>query len=209
MKILILGASGPLGRHLVGAALERGHEVTAFVRDPAKLPRRHDRLRVAIGDALDAQSLDAAMDGQEAIVSSLGVGLSLRSGGLIGAAMPAILAAMERRSLRRLVAVSAFGVGHTREDAPLLPRIVFRTLLRDIYADKNAGDDALKRSAFDWTIVAPVRLTDGPRTGKARAGERLRLAALPSVSRADVAQFVLDEIERPRHLRRVVVVAGS
>jgi putative NADH-flavin reductase len=90
----------------------------------------------------------------------------------------------------------------------LVPRLLMRLLLRDVYADKLAGDDALRRSSLDWTIVHPVTLTNGPRSGKYRVGERLALRGFPRVSRADVADFLVAQIEDRSFSRKDVLVSS-
>jgi putative NADH-flavin reductase len=110
----------------------------------------------------------------------------------------AIVPAMERAGVRHLILVSAFGVGESRRDAPLIPRIMYRVLLSDIFADKKAAEDNVRRSNLDWTFVYPVLLSDGPTTGAYRVGERLELRGVPKISRADVAHFIVSELESAR-----------
>jgi putative NADH-flavin reductase len=141
------------------------------------------------------------------VISTLGVGQSFKSGDLISRTAPAIVAGMQEHGVRRLVFTSAFGVGSTRRDAPLLPRLFMATLLRDIYRDKEAGEQAILTSDLDWTIAYPVGLTDGPRTGRYRTGERLSIKGLPRMSRADVADFLLKQVEDRSYIRKGVLVA--
>ena len=208
MKILVLGATGALGREVVAQALKRGHDVTVFVRDPRRLTTPTDRLRVLVGDVLDdGDALTAAVHGQDVVISALGIGKALKPAGLIAGSVPRILRAMERESVRRLVFTSAFGVGETYHDAPFIPRIIFRTLLRRMYADKAAGEVELRRSPLDWTIVYPTRMTDGPATGQYRDGERLTLRGSLTISRADAADFLLAEAEDSAYVRTVVLIS--
>src|SRR6266536_1223360 len=163
-KILVLGGTGGTGRQVVSQALQQGHDITVLVRDPARLNLTSDQLRVVVGSVIDdGPELAAAVRSQDVVISALGVGNSLKSGGLIERSVPAIVRAMESHGVRRLIFTSAFGVGQTYRDVPLLPRIVIRTLLRDLYADKNRGEDELRRmgNGLDWTLVHPVSLTNG------------------------------------------------
>lgn len=208
-RILVLGATGGTGRQVVEQAIASGLDVTVLVRDAAKLPALARPVRVVTGDLLsDGHVLEQAVAGQEVVISALGLGQSFKSGGLIGRAAPAIVAAMERHGVRRLVFTSAFGIGATRRDTPLLPRLFMATLLRDIYADKAAGEAAITRSTLDWTIVYPVGLTNGPKTGAYRLAERLPLSGLPTVSRADVADALLRQIDDQAFVRKGVLVAN-
>ena len=208
MRLLVLGATGATGHQIVMQGLQQGHELTVFVRNPAKLTLRGDRLRVVVGSIPeDADAISAAARGQDAVISALGVRNSLKSGNLISRAMRTIIPAMERQAVRRLILTSAFGVGDTRRDAPLLPRIMYRVLLTDIFADKADAEHYLRESSLDWTLVYPVLLTNGPRTGHYRVGERLSLRGLPMISRADVADFILKQLQDPTYVRKGVAIS--
>jgi putative NADH-flavin reductase len=207
-KLLILGATGGTGRELVAQALGQGHEVTALARRPDQLPPSAG-LRVVAGSLPEnREALAAAMRGQDAVISALGTGASLKSSGLMRRSLPAIRQAMEAAGVRRLIVTSAYGVGPTRRDVPLLPRLMIGLLLRDIYADKAAGEEDLRRSALDWTLVYPVTLTKGPRTGRYRVGERLALRGLPRISRADLADFLLRQVDDGTYVRKGVLISS-
>jgi len=207
VKLLILGATGGTGQQLVAQALEAGHNVTAFVRSPEKIPRGHDRLRLIKGDVVDSgTALADAMRGQDAVVSALGRGLSFKSEHLIQRSVPPILSAMQSQGIQRLVFTSAIGVGETAQHLPLFPRLMARFPLRNIYADKVFGDDLIRHSALAWTLVQPAMLTDGPLTGTYRSGERLEMRGIPKISKADVAHFILTEVEASRYVRKTVLL---
>jgi uncharacterized protein YbjT (DUF2867 family) len=195
-RILVLGATGGTGRHVVEQAAAMDLEVTALVRNPDKLPATRRAVRVVTGDIrTDSPTLRSAYVGQDAVISTIGVGQSFKSGGLIAQAAPLIVGAMREHGVRRLVFTSAFGVGATWQDTPLIPRLFVKTLLRDVYADKAAGEQIIRNSGLDWTIVYPTGLTNGPRTETARVGERLSLSGFPRVSRADVAAALLRQLD--------------
>ena len=115
---------------------------------------------------------------------------------------------MERHDVRRLIVTSAFGVGVTHRDVPLIPRIFFRLKLQDLDRDKEAGEEQLRRSGLDWTLVHPTGLIDAPATGRFRAGERLRPRGFPTIPRADVAHFQVDQIDDPTYVRKGVLVSA-
>ena len=208
MKLLVLGATGGTGQEVVSQALEKGHLVTAFVRDPSRLKFSADRLRVLTGTVTgDGAPLATAVRGQDVVISALGRGMSLKSEDLMAQSMPAIVRAMESEGVRRLIFTSAYGVGVTWRDVPPLGKIVIKVFLRNLYADKVVGEAELQRSVLDWTLVYPVQLTNGPRTGRYRFGERLELHGLPRVSRADVADFILTQFEDRTFLRKGVIVS--
>ena len=209
MKLLVLGATGGTGQEVVSQALEKGHLVTAFVRDPSRLKVPADRLRVLTGTVTgDGAPLATAVRGHDVVISALGRGMSLNSEDLMAQSMPAIVRAMESEGVRRLIFTSAYGVGVTWRDVPPLGKIVIKVFLRNLYADKVVGEAELQRSVLDWTLVYPVQLTNGPRTGRYRFGERLELHGLPRVSRADVADFMLTQVEDRTFVRKGVIVSN-
>ena len=206
MKLLVFGATGPTGRELVSQALAQGHEVTAFARRPEALAPR-ERLRIARGDTRDRASVEAAAGGHDAALSALGIGTSFIPNTLIEDSMKNIVPALERAGVKRFVHMSAFGVGETKNEAPLIPRLFYNTLLAGIFADKLSAERLLRASPLDWTIVYPTLLTHGALTGRYRAGEKLELHGMPSISRADVAHFMLGEAAHPAFVRKAVVLS--
>ena len=207
MHVLILGATRGVGRHVLAQALDGGHDVTAFARTAATIPG-HPRLRAVQGDVSDGGALlNDAMRGQDVVVSALGKGMTLKSEGVIQRSVPPILEAMRATAVRRLIVTSAIGVGETIRDAPLFSRLMIRLLLKDIYADKIAGEQHILRSDLDWTLVQPAQLTDGPLTRTYRAGERLVLRGMPKISRADAAHFIIRQLDDAAYVRKIVLIA--
>ena len=208
MKLVVFGASGGTGQEIVKQALDQGHEVTAFVRDPKKLTIKDSKLHIIEGDVLkDQPAITSAIAGRDAIICALGVANSLKSAGLIAGSLAAIVPAAKKHEVRRLILISAFGVGESARNAPLVPRLMYRLLLGDIYRDKNAGEDIVKASGLNWTIIHPVMLTTGPKTETYRRGGRLELHGIPKVSRADVAHFVLAQLMDKTFLRKTAVIS--
>ena len=188
MKVLVLGATGGTGRHIVTQAHDAGHIVSAF-------------------DRMAELSLAHAVRGQDAVISAIGRGKSFRAQGLIANVVNDILAAMKEAKVRRLIFMSALGVGASYQDSPLPARIFFRTLLRGIYADKAIGDRLIQASDLDWTIVQPAQMTDGPLTGNYRSGEHLKMSGMPQISRADTAQFIVRQLTDTSNVRKTVIVS--
>ena len=222
MRLFILGATGGIGAQLVEQALTRGHRVTAFVRVPEKVGRTHERLTVVGGDPLDAKQLRQALPGNDVVLSAIGPSprprpsftagrknLSAGNGHSEHIARSvhrdlahSLVPAMESASVRRLVAVSS---AFLFSDA-LLPAVFGRLLFRDTVNDVAEMERTIVASKLQWTIVRPPELTDGSRT----ENYRVKNGHLPgfgfSVSRADVAHFMLDEIQAGLHYRKVVGV---
>jgi putative NADH-flavin reductase len=208
-RILVLGATGGTGREVVDQALKLGYDVTAVARHPGRMGRTHERLRLVTADATQAaDGLPDAVRGQDAVISALGQGLRLRSEDLITRSTPRILEAMERERVSRLIVTSAYGVGDTWQDVPPLPRLLIRVFLRDLYADKARAERTLRQSPLDWTLVYPTALTNGPCTGRYRVGERLALGGLPRISRADLAAFLLAQIDDRTYIRKGVLISA-
>jgi len=207
-RILVLGATGGTGREVVLQALAAGHDVTALARTATRLPIEHPKLRTIDG-ALpqDAALLSNAMAGQDVVISALGRGRSLASQRLIEQSVPAVLRAMRAHGVRRLIFTSAIGVGDAVRDIPFLPALFARTLLRGLYADKIIGEGMVRESGLDWTIAQPAGLTDGIRTERYQAAERLALSGVPKISRADVAHFLLAQIEDRTNIGKTLVLA--
>lgn len=207
MKFLVLGATGATGSLLVQRALFDGHELVAYVRTPAKMTPR-EGLTVVEGDVRDADALAEAMRGTDGVISALGYS-TMTPGDLITDSTRAIVQAAERSGTRRVVILSAFGVGDSLAKASTIARIMYSTGGKAIYADKAVGERILITSDLDWTLAYPVRLTNKPATGKARVidlEELTRLPGMPKIPRADVAEFLLRAAVDDTWSRRTAVL---
>ncbi|MEU9668439.1 NAD(P)-binding oxidoreductase [Streptomyces bobili] len=207
MKLLILGATGPTGRHVVDLAVRSGDSVTAFVRDPAALGDLAERVTAVTGDATSQRDLADAAVGHDAIVSALGRGNSVRADGLFTRASTAVTGAAREADVPRLVWLSSFGVGHTFGWSSSAQKLIYGTLLRSIYADKAIADESIRSSGLDWTVVYPTRLTDGPAKGTYRADDRLPMKGNPTISRADVAAFLHAAARGGEWIHRTAVIS--
>jgi len=202
MNLLIFGASGKTGREVVREALARGHRVSAFARDPAKLGVVNPAVRPIRGDVADASAVAAAVPGHDAVVSTLGVGTPLQHDPGVIAGIEHILAAMQVAGLRRLIYQSFIGVHESRAAVGFVLRFIAPLPLRHEIADHETKEALIKASATDWTIVRPPKLTNGPRIAY-RAGENVTTwAPVPTLSRASVAHFIVNELEEPQYLRK-------
>ncbi|MEU1543665.1 NAD(P)-binding oxidoreductase [Actinacidiphila glaucinigra] len=206
MKLLVLGATGPTGRLIVDAALQCGDTVAVLARRPEVLGSLAGLVRVIAGDATSSSDVARAMTGQDAAVSALGRGRSVRARGLFTQAADAVLKAAERTSVSRLVWMSSFGVGDTYAFAHPLQRVMYSTVLRDIYADKKKSEEAIRSSGLAWTLVYPTTLTHGPARGTYRVDDRVKVKLVSRVSRADVAQFMHQAAHRPEWIHRDAVI---
>ncbi|MEU9731869.1 NAD(P)-binding oxidoreductase [Streptomyces sp. NPDC048002] len=208
MKLLILGATGPTGRHLVNLALKAGDTVTALARTPAALDDMADRITVVAGDATAQRDVATAALGQDAIISALGQGKTLSHRGLFDHASAAVIGAARQQGVSRLVWMSSFGVGDTFQTANVTQKAMYRTMLKGVYANKKIADDRIRASDLDWTLVYPTALTNGPATGTYRVAERLPMKGAARISRADVAAFMLQAAHGSEWSRREAVVSN-
>ncbi|MFM9615078.1 NAD(P)-dependent oxidoreductase [Streptomyces niveiscabiei] len=206
MNLLVLGATGPTGRHLVDLALKGGDEVTVLARRPEALDGLAGRITVVAGDATSRDDVAKAMVGQDTVVSALGRSRSIRADGLFTRAAGAVLGAAHETGVARLVWLSSFGVGATYRAASTTQKTIYSTLLRNIYADKAASEQAIRASALNWTLVYPTMLTDGPAQGTYLVGERLPMKGNPTISRADVADFLYKAAHDPEWIHRDAVL---
>jgi putative NADH-flavin reductase len=191
MRLLIFGATGGTGRELVRQALDQGHSVTAFARDPAALDGR-DGVQALAGDVLDAAAVERAVIGHDAVVCALGKPAT-RPGRVRSEGTRNIVRAMERSGPARLICQSTIGIGDTRPLLPPLYRyLLVPLLLRPTFAEHERQEALVRSSNLDWTIVRAGALTDGERTGRYRHGFPPSDRSLGfEVSRADVADFTL------------------
>jgi putative NADH-flavin reductase len=201
MRVLVFGATGSVGRHVVEQGLARGHEVTAFVRDPSGLDVTHEGLKVFRGDVLDVSSVKLAVRGQEAVLCSIGGG---RKGRVRSEGTRNIVRAMEGAGVRRLVCQTTLGAGESSGNLNFFwKHVMFGLLLRGAFADHEQQEAHVRRSDLDWTIVRPASFIDGGRTGEYRHGFPPSKKGLElKISRADVADFMLDQLTEDAYIRQ-------
>jgi putative NADH-flavin reductase len=210
VKLVVFGSGGRTGRLLVAGALERGHEVTAFARTPEALGDLAARCaRVVRGDVVDRVMVAEAVSGQEAVVYAVGPGPG-ESNAVTADGALRVVRVMQKYGLRRLIVLSAAGVAAHAEDAP---RSFFARLFRPRPAPVDEGDVrrmeiSVRQSELDWTLVRPSRLTDGPATGLYQAGPGLTLPDARPIARADVAAYVLDQLETDLNVQHAVALSG-
>jgi putative NADH-flavin reductase len=207
MNILIVGATRGIGRQLLEQALTSGHTVTALVRNLQRLATQHERLRIIKGDILDSNSVALAMAGQEAVCCTIGVKAPWPRVTVFSEGTKNLLQAMKLTGVKRLICVTGIGAGDSRGHGGFLYDCVFYPfMLRPIYADKDRQESLIKASEVDWTIVRPGFLTNGPLTKNYKLLTNMTGVTAGRISRADVAHFMLKEIESKQYLRQTPLV---
>ena len=200
MKLVVFGANGPTGRLTTEMALARGHAVTAVTRRPGSFPLSDPGLRVVGADVMDAAAVDAAIEGQEAVISTVGVPYTKETVRVWSQGGANIIAAMKDHGLRRLVCVTSTGT--TNEHAPgetfTFKKIIAPILLkmgRTVYDDMARLEKLIVASELDWTVVRPAGLFDGTEVTDYRAEPR----RLPGrfTSRVDLADLLIREATGP------------
>ena len=196
-RVLIVGGTGGAGRQLVTQALERGYVVTALVRDPSRLDIQHSRLTVVQGDVLNEESVEGAMRGQEAVLSALGHKRYFYPTRILSEGTRNIVRAMKAHGVRQLVCATALGIGDSAGRLGLYYTLfVIPVILPFYFWDKTRQERLIAASTLEWVIVRPGALTDGDKRGRSRQGRHVGSFLLTvRISRADVAGFMLDQLE--------------
>ncbi len=207
MKILVLGATGATGRLIVSTAIAKGYEVVALVRSKVKAA---DLVGAELieGDARDSAALTRAIAGCDAVVSSLGTAMSsFKEVTLLSTATRALVGVMEQQNIRRLVGITGLGAGDSRGHGGFFfDRLLLPLMLRKVYDDKNRQEDAIRASKLDWTIVRPMVLNDKQARGSIKALTDLSGVHGGTIARADVAEFVVQQLGVDAWLRKAPLI---
>ncbi len=196
--VLVIGASRGIGLETVKRALDAGHRVRAFARGAASIPLDAPALEKFAGDALDKTRVAAALADTDAVIQSLGAAKGpqaiLSGTTLFSRATRLLIDAMRETGVRRLVAVTGLGAGDSRGHGSFVyDAILFPLILKRVYDDKDVQEQMIRASGLEWTIARPGLLTSGPSTGQARALADPKDWRAGSISRADVADFLVRE----------------
>lgn len=208
MNIVIFGASGGTGRELVKQAIEAGHDVSAFVRREPAGGVDFFGARVVRGDVVDRTAVAGVLRGDVAALSALGAPTPFQPYPAFLEGIRNILHGLEEGGGRRLVYLSFVGVPESRDQFGFIGKhLIAPRVLRHATEGHRQNEEAIKASALDWTIVRAAKLTDGDRTSTYRVGERVvPRGVVPTISRADVAHLMLQQLARSDHVRRCITV---
>jgi putative NADH-flavin reductase len=196
-RVLIIGASKGIGLETTRQALEAGHDVRALARSADGTSLSVPKLEKVRGDALNSDDVEAALNGMDVVIQTLGVGLGdlFRPVHLFSDATRVLVDAMIAHGVKRLICVTGFGAGDSRASISCLQRIPFQVVFGRAYEDKGLQELFIKESLLDWTIVRPGVLTGGPRTGRYKILEDASQWRNGMISRLDVADFLVRQIE--------------
>jgi putative NADH-flavin reductase len=209
MKVAIFGSTGGTGRIMVGKALDRGWDVTAAARSPSALPWRQERLRVAEANVMRPESLDAVVEGQDAVITSVSVGSGLKEGRkpttLLSEGTRNVIAAMNKQGVGRLVCLSSSAVEPDPALGILFGKLMRPLLFKEMYEDMSRMEHEVRQSGLEWVLVRPSTLTDEPAEGSYILG----IDRIPKgwrIPREEVAEFTLDQLENERYLGRSIAM---
>lgn len=209
MRLTIFGATGRTGQHLLGQAVQAGHEVTVLVRDPTKLKVQSPHMRVLTGTLDDSIQVEQAISGAEAVISVLGPTRNEPTYE-ITAAIEVIIATMKKQGVRRLIVSAGAGVSDPNDAPRLINRfisIVLKLLARYVYEDMVKVVDRVRASGLDWTVVRVPMLTDKPGTGNVRVGY-VGMGVGARITRSDMADFMLRQLTDVTYLLKAPAISN-
>ncbi len=208
MKIVVFGASRGVGMEVVKQALEAGHAVTAFVRSPEKFTVKGANLIVFKGDSMDAEAVEKAIDGQEAVISALGP-TRPPVPHMMETSAKNIVAGMKKHGVRRLISTTGAGVRQSEDQPKFIDHFIgflLNLLVKDVVLDSAENVKVIQASELDWTVVRFPRLVDGDHLGEYRVGYVSKDSGT-QISRADGADFILRELIEGKWLQKLPMVS--
>jgi putative NADH-flavin reductase len=201
MKILIIGATRGIGLQILQHALAKDHDTTALARSPQKITVEHERLQVMQGDILDDHAVGSATEGQDVVISCIGIMPTRKPVSVFSVGIKNVLKAMDKSKVKLLISVTGIGAGDSRGHGGVFYDKIFQPLfLKTIYEDKDREESLIKDSQVNWIIVRPGFLTNGPMSGTYRVLTDLTDAKVGKISRADVAHFILNQLDSSEYL---------
>lgn len=206
MKVVIFGANGKTGSLLLKQALDKGYEVVAFIRTAGSIQIDNPKLKVIIGNLNETLNIADAITGADACISALGGNSLTHHSTEIIKGIKNIITIMEQEVVPRFIYLSSLGVGESRLMIPQPMRfLIFNLMLQVPLADHYINEQSLAKSKLKWTAVRPGGLNNGPLTGKLKHGsEIIKLKENTSISRANVASFMLDQLTNETYVKKSV-----
>lgn len=204
MKVAIFGANGRTGKELVIQSLIKGYNVTAFVRNPDNIDITHEKLNIIQGNIIEYSAVENAIKDTDVVLVSVGSGRQKQKN-LHYTGTENIVRAMEKHSVRRLIVQSSAGLFGAKDSGFIFGSIIKPLFLKKEFEDKIAQLNILRESSLDWILVRPVSLIDGMKTGKYHI--TLDKPQGKNISRADVAEFMLNQISSSKYLKQMPLIS--
>lgn len=211
MKLLIIGATGGTGRELVKQALELGHKITILVRNPEKVLTVHPNLQVIKGNVLNNTKVEQAVNGQDAVISSLGHKRFFIKTNILSEGTNNIIAAMENQNVKRFICITTLGINDSRFKLGLYYTLFTIPIILFFYFwDKAKQEKLIMKCNLDWTIVRPGQLTNGKYSAIYKHGSEVgNYIITKTISRANVAHFILTQLDDKSYLRKAVGIVNN
>jgi putative NADH-flavin reductase len=208
-NVLVIGGTKGTGLEVVRLLLERGHSVTAIARHPENMPLEHKNLQNLLGDVTNAARIAEVVPGHEVIVSAIGIGPTREPVSVFSDGMANVLATLPSPETTRLISVSGIGAGDSRGHGSFFyDNVIWPLLLKTVYLDKDKQEAMISTSKTQWTIVRPGFLTDGPPQTGYRIINNMDGITAGSISRADVAHYIVAAIEQNLQLGETVLLTN-
>ena len=210
MRIAIFGATGDTGRQLVEQALAAGHYVVAYVRNPSKLNISHERLKVIQGELADEPLIESAVSGADAVISALGPRGDSKNKPITHG-MQNIIAAMKKRGVRRLIITSTLSAKDPNDPLNFKTKALVnlvKVTMHAAYEEIVSVAETVRNSDLDWTIVRLTMLNNNPKSGKVKAGNVGKGEVGTWISRADLAEFLLKQVQDTKYLRQAPAISN-
>lgn len=208
-NLIVFGATGPTGREFVKQALDKGCELTIVVRDPLSFDMNHPKMKVIKGDVMKRSSFENEMLGKDAVISCLGSGGKTKPTLIYSKGIENIISTMEKSSVKRITCISALCLS-TNDRMSFMGKLLTKfvqKIYKEPYKDMRSMEKILEKANLQWTIVRPPMLTNKTKTGIYRLGINGHISRPFSISRADLASYMLKSINDSRTFRAKVEIA--
>ena len=209
-KIIVFGATGGTGKVTVTEALQNGWGVTVIIRNPSAFEIKHSNLKIVKGDVMQSSTFAKEIIGNDAVISCLGVGTSLKPTTVYSAGTKNILEAMKNANVQRLICISAGGVETTKQMGffiRTLTKVLLQRILKNLYADMRLMEDIVSGTNINYTIMRPARLTTGKQKRKYRIAINSHIKMPWSISKTDLAHAMLSLIDNPITFKSIIEIA--
>jgi putative NADH-flavin reductase len=210
MRITIFGATGGTGKELVEQAVEGGNEVVAYVRNPPKLNISHECLKVIQGKLTDEPLMESAVNGADAVISVLGPRGDSKNKPITNG-MQNIIAAMKKQGIRRLIITSTLNAKDPNDPLNFKTKALVnlvKVTMHAAYEEIVSVAETVRNSDLDWTIVRLTMFNNNPKTGKVKAGYISKGEVGTWISRADLAEFLLKQVQDTKYLRQAPAISN-
>ncbi len=203
-RVFLVGGTGGVGKHFLEMALEQGHEIVLYARSPQKIEIDHPNLTVVKGELDELETMRAGIKGCDVCLITAGI-VERKPNTILSDGTRNLIAAAKEAGTKRFIAVTSIGLGDTKDQAmKIFTYVIVPLFIKHVFADKERQEKLVMGSNLDWTIVRPGSLTNKERTGVYRHG--LDKSIKGRISRADVADFLLTQLDDNTYLRQAICI---